>query len=69
MIYTVHKHGLGHKLASHSIVYCMNAEENKLVSNMTLNMIQPKNLLSTLKRKRLENVSNNMQVYKAVSSF
>lgn len=57
----VHNHGLGHKLANHMIVCHMNVKEKKLVSDITLNMDQSKNILSNLKRKRSKSISNIRQ--------
>ncbi|XP_050920180.1 protein FAR1-RELATED SEQUENCE 5-like [Lathyrus oleraceus] len=39
------------------------SEEKECVVDMTLNLVQPKNILTTLKRKRPENISNIKQVY------
>lgn len=63
VICSLHNHGLDHKLADHSIACRLNAEEKKLVSDMTLIMVQPKNIFSTLKRKILESLSNIRQLY------
>ncbi|XP_050914631.1 uncharacterized protein LOC127129506 [Lathyrus oleraceus] len=38
------------------------SEEKECVADMTLNSVQPKNILVTLKRKRPENISNIKQV-------
>ncbi|XP_050914581.1 uncharacterized protein LOC127129440 [Lathyrus oleraceus] len=38
-------------------------EENECVADMTLNLVQPKNMLATLKRKRPKNISNIKQMY------
>ncbi|XP_050918727.1 uncharacterized protein LOC127136177 [Lathyrus oleraceus] len=38
-------------------------EEKECVDDITLNLVQPKNILVTLKRKRPENISNIKQVY------
>lgn len=59
----IHNHDLCHKLSGHPIVCCLNSKEKKLIYHMTFNTIQPKNILSTLKRKRPENVSNIKQVH------
>ncbi|XP_050919722.1 uncharacterized protein LOC127137294 [Lathyrus oleraceus] len=51
------------KLVGHPIVYRLMPEEKECVVNMTLNLVQLKNILATLKRKRPENISNIKQVY------
>lgn len=63
MIWGIHSHGLCHKLVGHPILCRMNYGENKLVFDMSLNMIEPKNILATLKRKRPGIVTNIKQVY------
>lgn len=51
------------KLFRHPITCRLMLEEKEIVSDMTLNMVQPKNILVTLKFKRPENISNIKQVY------
>lgn len=63
VIFGIHNHALIDKLADHPVVYHLVSEEMKLVSNMTLNMVAPKNILVSLKRKRHINVSNIKQIY------
>lgn len=63
MVCGIHNHALCHKLVGLPIVLCLISEEKKLVFDMTSNMVQPKNILSTLKRKRPENVSNIKRIY------
>lgn len=46
MIYCIHNYGLRHKLVDNHIICHLNSEEKKLVSNMTLNMVEPKNILT-----------------------
>lgn len=58
MVFGIHNHDLCHKLFGHPIVCSLNLEEKELVSNMTLNMVPPKNILAILKQKILQNVSN-----------
>ncbi|XP_050908713.1 uncharacterized protein LOC127122416 [Lathyrus oleraceus] len=48
---------------SHPSVYRLMPEEKKYVADMTLNLVQPKNKLATLKWKRPGNISNIKQVY------
>lgn len=38
-------------------------EEKECITNMTLNLVQTKNILATLKRKKPKNISNIKQVY------
>ncbi|XP_050902145.1 uncharacterized protein LOC127111536 [Lathyrus oleraceus] len=59
----IHNHALCHKITDYPIVCRFIQEENKLVSDMTLNMVSPKSILENLKLKRLQNVSNIKQVY------
>lgn len=56
MIFSRHNHYLCYKLVGHPIACLPNSEENKLVFDMMLNMVHPKNTLTTLKRKRPKNV-------------
>ncbi|XP_058776942.1 protein FAR1-RELATED SEQUENCE 5-like [Vicia villosa] len=60
----MHNHGLDDKLLGHSIVFCLVPEDKELVSDMTLNMVAPKNILVYLKQKNTLNVSNIKQIYK-----
>lgn len=53
-----HNHGMCEKLVEHPIACRLMSEEKEIISDMTLNMVQPKNKLATLKRKRLGNISN-----------
>ncbi|XP_058775909.1 uncharacterized protein LOC131650208 [Vicia villosa] len=46
-----HNYDMCYKLDDHLIVYCLNLEENELVSNMKINMVQSKNIFATLKRR------------------
>ncbi|XP_050895737.1 uncharacterized protein LOC127102411 [Lathyrus oleraceus] len=62
VVYGTHNHALYHMLVGHPIVCLHIPEEKELVSNMTLNMVAPKNILATLKRERPQNVSIK-QVY------
>jgi hypothetical protein len=49
-------------LEGHILVGRYNAEENELVSEMTKNMVQPINILSTLKDRRKDNATIINQV-------
>ncbi|XP_050893360.1 uncharacterized protein LOC127099673 [Lathyrus oleraceus] len=59
----LHNHDLCEKIVGHPSVCQLMPEEKEYVVDMTLNLVQPKNILATLKRKRLENISNIKQVY------
>ncbi|XP_050876420.1 uncharacterized protein LOC127080131 [Lathyrus oleraceus] len=59
----LHNHDLCEKLADHPSVRWLIPEEKECVAHMTLNLVQPKNIIVTLKRKRPENISNIKQVY------
>ncbi|XP_050877400.1 protein FAR1-RELATED SEQUENCE 5-like [Lathyrus oleraceus] len=59
----LHNHDLCEKLVGHPIVYRLRREEKECVVDMTLNLVQPKNIFATLKLKRPENISNIKQVY------
>ncbi|XP_050919284.1 uncharacterized protein LOC127136806 [Lathyrus oleraceus] len=62
--FALHNHDLCKKFVGHPIVYHLMPKEKECVSNMTLNLIQSKIILATLKRKRLKNISNIKQVYR-----
>ncbi|XP_050914688.1 uncharacterized protein LOC127129577 [Lathyrus oleraceus] len=63
VICDLHNHDLCEKLVDHPIACRLMPEEKKCVDYMTLNLVQPKNILTTLKWKRPKNISNNKQVY------
>ncbi|XP_050889208.1 uncharacterized protein LOC127094411 [Lathyrus oleraceus] len=63
VIFGIHNHALTDKLVSHPIVCRLVPEERELVSDMTLNMVVPKNILASLKRKKLLNILNIKQIY------
>ena len=50
----IHNHALHDKVVGHPIVCILNSKEKELVSDMTSNMVLPKNILEMLKRKRPE---------------
>lgn len=50
VISIIHNHVLDDKLTDHPIVCCLVFEERGLVSNMTLDMVAPKNILKNLFR-------------------
>lgn len=47
-----HNHDMYHKLSDLPIACCLMLKEKEIVSDMTLNMVQSKNILTILKRKR-----------------
>lgn len=57
MICGLHNHDLYEKLVGHSIACCLMPEEKKCVSDMTLNLVQTKSILATLKRKTLGKIA------------
>ncbi|CAK8537733.1 unnamed protein product [Lathyrus sativus] len=59
----LHNHELCLKLQVHPSVCRLKPEEKTCISDMTLNLVQPKNILATLKRKEPNNILNIMQVY------
>lgn len=63
VICDLHNHDLYEKSVGHPSVCRLMLEETKYVADMTLNLVQPKNILTTLKRKRPRNISNTKQVY------
>lgn len=44
----IHNHDMCRKLIGHPIAFRLKDEEKDIVSNMKLNMVQPKNILATL---------------------
>lgn len=58
MLLSVHNHGLNHELVGHVIVIRLNLYEKKIVIEITINMVQPKIILITLKQKTFYNVTN-----------
>ncbi|XP_058726798.1 uncharacterized protein LOC131598189 [Vicia villosa] len=59
----LHNHDSCSKLQGHPSVCQLKPNEKTCISDMSLNLVQPKNILSTLKRKEPDNVSNIRQVY------
>ena len=51
MIYGTHNHDMCHKLVGHPITCRFMPREKEIVSDMTLNMMQPNKILVTLKVK------------------
>ncbi|XP_058749139.1 uncharacterized protein LOC131622106 [Vicia villosa] len=52
VICDTHNHDMCHELVGHLIASHLMPDENEIVSDMTLNMVLPKNILANLKRKR-----------------
>ncbi|XP_058733979.1 uncharacterized protein LOC131605663 [Vicia villosa] len=59
----LHNHDMCGKLQGHPNVCQVRPEEKTCVNDMSLNLVQPKNILTTLKRKEPDNISNIRQVY------
>ncbi|XP_050889437.1 uncharacterized protein LOC127094676 [Lathyrus oleraceus] len=59
----LHNHDLCQKLVSHLIVCRLTLKEKECIADMTLNLVQQKSILATLKCKRSENISNIKHVY------
>lgn len=56
VISSIHNHALTDKLVGHPIVCRIVPVDRELVSDMTLNMVVPKNIPASLKQKRPINV-------------
>ncbi|XP_058741061.1 uncharacterized protein LOC131613405 [Vicia villosa] len=54
----LHNHDMCGKLQGYPSVCRLNPEEKTCINDMSLNLVQPKNILVTLKRKEPDNVSN-----------
>ncbi|XP_058726763.1 uncharacterized protein LOC131598150 [Vicia villosa] len=63
VIYGLHNHDLCAKLQGHPSVCRLNPEEKTSIKDMSLNLVQLKNIFAPLKRKEPNNVSNIRQVY------
>ncbi|XP_058782668.1 uncharacterized protein LOC131657225 [Vicia villosa] len=63
VIYGLYNHELCSKLQGHPSVCRLKPKGKTHISDMILNLVQPKNTLPTLKRKEHDNVSNIRQVY------
>ncbi|XP_058774208.1 uncharacterized protein LOC131648473 [Vicia villosa] len=59
----LHNHDLYAKLQGHPIACRFGLEEKTSIKDMSLNFVQPKNILATLKRKEPDNIANIKQVY------
>lgn len=55
----IHSHELCFKLVGHPIACFHNPEDKDIASDMTLNMVLPKNILATLKQKIPQNIITN----------
>jgi hypothetical protein len=60
-----HNHETTKDLEGHLIPRRLNMEDRKLVEEMTSNMVQPKNILMTLKKRSYDNVANIKHIYNA----
>ncbi|CAK8533011.1 unnamed protein product [Lathyrus sativus] len=63
VIFGIHNRSLNDKQAGQCIVCRLVLEERELVSDMALNMVAPKNILTSLKQERPLNVSNIKKIY------
>lgn len=63
VISSIHNHALTDKLVGHPVVCRLIPGESELVSDMTLNMMAPKNIHPYFKRKNPLNVSNIKKIY------
>ncbi|XP_058750117.1 protein FAR1-RELATED SEQUENCE 5-like [Vicia villosa] len=63
VICALHNHDLCAKLQGHPMACRLNPVEKVSIKDMSLNFVQPKNILATLKRKEPVNISNIRQVY------
>ncbi|XP_050908354.1 protein FAR-RED ELONGATED HYPOCOTYL 3-like [Lathyrus oleraceus] len=59
----LHNPDVCEKLVGHPSVCRLMPEEKECVADMILNLVQPKNILAALKRKRPKNISNFKQMY------
>ncbi|XP_058776866.1 protein FAR1-RELATED SEQUENCE 5-like [Vicia villosa] len=59
----LHNHELCAKSQGHPSICRLNPEEKTSIRDISLNLVQPKNILATLKRKEPDSVSNIRQMY------
>ncbi|RDX82859.1 hypothetical protein CR513_36299, partial [Mucuna pruriens] len=65
-----HNHDLGETLVvGHSYAGRLSAEEKSLVNDLTKNMVEPRNILLTLKDHNVHNVSTIRQIYNARQAY
>ncbi|XP_058726465.1 uncharacterized protein LOC131597818 [Vicia villosa] len=64
----LHNHDMCGKLQGYPSVCRLNPEEKTCINDMSLNLVQPKNILVTLKRKEPDNVSNISEVKPVVGT-
>lgn len=62
-MFGVHNHQMDQSYKSCIFYYHLNVEENELVVEITRNMVQPRDILMTLRYKRKQNVTTIKQVY------
>jgi len=65
MLCGIHNHDLAPKLAGHLLAGRLKEEEKKRVIDMTKRLAVPRNILTDLKEKNKERLTNIKQVYKA----
>lgn len=65
LIYGIHNHALKTELIDRPIACLLKSEEKKIVSDMSLIRVAPKNIVADLKQKRPESVLNIKQIYNA----
>lgn len=65
MIFGIHNHALQTEQINHPAVCRLKLDEKEIISDMSFIRVAPKNILVDLKQKKLESVSNIMQVYNA----
>jgi hypothetical protein len=61
----IHNHELDKELDRHLVQGRLKPEELKLVAELTRNLVPPRNILSTLKERTPNNVTNKKQIYNA----
>ncbi len=61
----IHNHELDTELEGHLVAGRLKPEETLLVNEMTKNLVQPRNILSTLKERDPENTMSSKQCYNA----
>lgn len=64
-----HNHEMMENLEDHPIAGRLNEEEMKLVHEMTINTVRPKNILMTLKKRRADDGITIKQIYNARSRY
>lgn len=65
----IHNHVLDRALQGHLIAGRLKPEEKQLLSELTRNLVPPKNIISTMKERDPNNVSDIKQIYNAHYRF